>query len=68
MAANDNGMTQEQAEAIAQMHVDLAHSVVRWFGFDRRREVTWGPDYNQVARDIYVKACKLIGSEPHPSE
>lgn len=61
-------MTQEQAEALAQDHVDLAHAVVRWFGFDRRREVTWGPEYNQAARDIYEKACRVTGATPHPAE
>ena len=36
-------MTQDEAEAIAKAHVELAQSVVRWFGFDRRREVQWAP-------------------------
>lgn len=57
-------MSQKQAEEIAQQHVDLARSVVGWFGFDRRKEIVWGPDYNQAARDIYVKACLLIGVDP----
>ena len=61
-------MTQEEAEAIAQEHADLAARVVRWFGFDRRTEVTWGPDYNQAARDVYVDACRLAGVEPIPAE
>lgn len=66
-------MTQDEAEAIAKAHVELAQSVVRWFGFDRRREVQWAPPgqpqhYNQAARDIYVKACRLIGVEPIPAE
>ena len=61
-------MTQEEAEAIAQRHVELARKIVGWFGFDRRKEITWGADYNQYARDLYVEACKLIGAEPHPKE
>lgn len=61
-------MTQEEAEAIARRHVELAKSVVAWFGFDRRKEITWGPDYNQAARDLYVKACGLVGAEPRPAE
>lgn len=65
---NDNGMTREAAEAIAQKHVDLAHAVVRWFGFDRRQEITWGQHYNQAARDMYVKACELTGAVPHSAE
>lgn len=65
---NDNGMTQQEAEDLAQRHVDLANKVVAWFGFDRRHEITWGHDYNQTARDLYVSACRLVGVEPHPSE
>ncbi len=61
-------MTQDEAEAIAQRHVELARSVAAWFGLARRKEVTWGPDYNQSARDLYVKACKLCGAVPHSAE
>lgn len=63
-----DSVTQEQAEALAQEHVNLAHSVVNWFGFNRRQEVTWGPDYNQAARDIYERACRIVGLPPHPAE
>jgi hypothetical protein len=65
--SNDN-MSQADAERLAQRHVDLAHRIVSWFGFDRRKEVTWGPDYNQAARDLYVDACALVGAKPHPAE
>lgn len=62
---NDN-LSQQAAEKLAQRHVDLAQRVVSWFGFDRRREITWGPEYNQVARDIYVEACALVCVTPSP--
>jgi hypothetical protein len=65
--SNDN-MSQQDAKALAQRHVDLAHRIVAWFGFDRRREITWGPEYNQAARDLYVEACDLVGVTPHPAD
>lgn len=66
--SNDNGMTQTEAEKIAQKHIELASRVVAWFGFDRRDEVTWGPQYNQSARDLYERACALMSVTPHPAE
>jgi hypothetical protein len=57
-------MEQKEAETIAERHAELARSIVGWFGFDRRKEIVWGSDYNQAARDIYEKACALIGVEP----
>lgn len=58
-------ISQSDAEEIARRHMNLAERVVRWFGFDRRREIVFGPHYNQVARDLYVDACRLTGEVPH---
>lgn len=58
-AANSN------ADPAAQ---ELAERVIRWFGFDDRRRVIWGPDYNQSARGLYEHACRVAGRIPIPAD
>lgn len=58
-ASNDN------AELEAQK---LAESVIRWFGFSDRRRIVWSTDYNQAARDLYERACRLAGRLPLPKD
>jgi hypothetical protein len=51
----------EQAE-------DVAERIVRWFGFDDRKRIFFGPDYNQTARDLYEAACAATGRTPLPKD
>lgn len=58
-ASNDN------AEKEAQK---LAESTIRWFGFSDRGRIFWGPGYNQAARDLYERACRVAGRLPLPKD
>ena len=58
-------MSNDNAEPEAQA---LAESIIRWFGFSDRKRVLWGDDYNQAARDLYERACKLAGRLPLPKD
>ena len=58
-ASNDN--TAHEAQQIAE-------SVIRWFGFSDRRRILWGAEYNQAARDLYERACRLAGRLPLPKD
>lgn len=55
----------ENAEHEAQQ---LAESIIRWFGFSDRKRIFWGADYNQAARDLYERACRLAGRLPLPAD
>jgi hypothetical protein len=39
---------------------DLAQSVVTFFSFDMPELINFGPSYNQVARDLYDRACAKV--------
>ncbi len=58
-ASNDNADSDVQ---------QLAESVIRWFGFADRKRIFWGPEFNQAARDLYERACRVAGRLPLPTD
>lgn len=47
---------------------ELARAVQRYFLLDARRQIIWGADYNQAARDVYERACLYLGEAPMTSK
>ena len=58
-ASNDNATADVQR---------LAESAIGWFGFHDRKRIIFGPDYNQAARDLYERACRVAGRLPLPKD
>lgn len=58
-ASNDNADSEAQR---------LADSAIGWFGFHDRRRIIFGDGYNQAARDLYERACRIAGRLPLPKD